>query len=608
MLSGIADCSQTFAGGEVLPRLKGINTSFFFSAKETLQRQLQDVRSMELAGLLHAFVAESLQEGLISDPLQCLDRVATVVPLDALQEAAGSDAWQSAKEMFGEAQIYLNTVDASASTSWSTRFSLLLDALISVVDSIISAFGIATFFKPAESEVHADFKSSKIMMLLHLCNVLVGMVAPFMGNPIAGLIVGGTLLAISALSLIWPYIRPCTTFLPGNADNLTQEVQQYGCVAQGRKASLDAIANIMQMQRHAILVGPSRVGKSLTAKAFAQAVARGDYPELQGKVVFRVNTVDILGQQAYCLESANSVLSAISAKMGRHRDNIILVLDEIHMACKHKSKVADQLKTFLDERGAFPHVIGITTDEEYEQHVRHNHAFSMRFDKVEISNMSKDETLSVLADTLLRSTATPIIREGVLEYIYDKSMEDPEAAQPAAALKLLKQCINKTLQTQQSPLQQRIAALANSVLALQAQAAAGCGRNRSAAAHITAFESERHELQQQLQQQQQQLGQLFQAKQLLQQVTKDTYATVLKIAAVGQQALAAQEHKPLKLFLLLHEFLGKALQSRVEAQAAACDVRVVIDAALVDEVASTTLNSVGDVSLQPESVSRLCSL
>src|SRR5205085_1295374 len=151
-------------------------------------------------------------------------------------------------------------------------------------------------------------------------------------------------------------IKPKTTHLPANAENWTKQVQNGGFVAQGRKESLDEIANIIKMNRHAILVGPSRVGKSLTAKAFAQAVERGDYPELKGKVVFRINTTDIVGQKASFLGGGNNILNKISAAMGRHRDDIILVLDEIHMACKNNEKIADQLKTFLDEAGEFPHV------------------------------------------------------------------------------------------------------------------------------------------------------------------------------------------------------------------------------------------------------------
>ena len=159
-------------------------------------------------------------------------------------------------------------------------------------------------------------------------------------------------------------------------------------LAQGRKESLDEMANIIKMNRHPILIGSSYVGKTLTAKAFALAIERGDYPELKGKIVFRINTADLISQKAEI-----NILNKISEMMGRHRQDIILVLDDIHLAYKNNEKIAEQLKLFLDENGAFPHVIGITTNKEYDNYIKDNNHFSLRFDRVNIENTSQNETL-----------------------------------------------------------------------------------------------------------------------------------------------------------------------------------------------------------------------
>ena len=146
--------------------------------------------------------------------------------------------------------------------------------------------------------------------------------------------------------------------------------------------------------------------------AFAQAVERGDYPELKGKKVFYINTTALIGERnGPSVFTGGSVLKRISDAMGVNRKDIILVLDEIHNACKENSKAADQLKTYIDEGGDFPHVIGITTDEEYESYVKKNTAFSLRFDPVKIQNTSEDETLKILSDTLLQSSVKPLLEE-----------------------------------------------------------------------------------------------------------------------------------------------------------------------------------------------------
>ena len=573
---------------DILQRLKKINAGYFFRPDSVLVNKLKVVEPVELTKVLKCFFMEMVQEDRITDPVKFLDRLATVIPLAKMQEAVKDDvedALKEAKGMFEEAKLYLQMTNGNTSPSIRARLSSVLDGIISVIESIITAFGIGDFFKPAESDIHADFKSQKIMMLLSLFSMITTMILPILGAATGGLIIGGTLLGIAALSAIWPFIKPKTTHLPANAENWTKQVQNGGFVAQGRKESLDEIANIIKMNRHAILVGPSRVGKSLTAKAFAQAVERGDYPELKGKVVFRINTTDIVGQKASFLGGGNNILNKISTAMGRHRDDIILVLDEIHMACKNNEKIADQLKTFLDENGEFPHVIGITTEEEYDTHVKDNNAFSLRFDRVDIENTSQDETMRILGDTLLRSRSKPLIKEGALDQIYDKSCEVEDAPQPAASLKLLKRCINRTEKTQKSPTEKKIIEVSNKILSLRSQAAASRGRKKEAKVQIAELEKQISELQEALHKEKKELDKLFKSKDLLDRVTKETYSSVLKISAIAQKTLNSKNEKQLKMFLLLHEFLGRSLESHIEGTAEALGVKAVIDEELIDEVA-----------------------
>ncbi|MFI0434636.1 MAG: AAA family ATPase [Parachlamydiaceae bacterium] len=574
---------------DILQGLKKINTGYFFSQDKGLIRKLKVVNSVELTKILKCFFMEMVKEDRITDPVKFLDRLATVIPLAKMQKAVKDDipdALKEAKDMFAEAKLYLQMSRENTPSSIRTRISSILDGVISVIESIITAFGIGDFFKPAESDLHADCKSQKIMMLLSLFSMITTMILPILGAATGGLIIGGTLLGIAALSAIWPFIKPKTTHLPANAENWTKQVQSGGLVAQGRKESLDEIANILKMNRHAILVGPSRVGKSLTAKAFVQAIERGDYPELKGKFVFRINTTDIVGQQASFLGGGNNILNKISVAMGRHRDDIILVFDEIHMACKNNEKIADQLKTFLDEGGEFPHVIGITTEEEYDKHVKDNNAFSLRFDPVNIENTSQDETLKILSDTLLRSRCKPLIKDGALDQLYKKSCEVANAPQPATSLKLLKRCINRTEKTQKSPTEKKIIEISNKILSLRSQAAVSRGRKKDSKVQIADLEKKLNELQETLSKEKTELDRLFKTKDLLNRVTKETYSSVVKISAITQKKLNSKGEKQLKIFLLLHEFLGKSLESHITEKSQSLGIKAVIDEDLIEAVAS----------------------
>lgn len=572
---------------EILKRLKKINIGYFFRPDKVLVSKLKAVNPVELSKVLKQFFMEMVQENAIANPVKFLDRLAAVIPFAKMQESLADDVGDALKEaqgMFEEAKLYLQTTNGNTSPSIKARISSILDEIVSVIESIIVGFGIADFFRPPESDLHADFKSRKILMLLNLFSIITAIILPLIGAATAGIVIGAIFLAIAALSIAWPYIKPRITYLPANAENLTKQVQNSGFTGEGRKESLDEIADILKMNRHAILVGPSRVGKSLTAKAFAQAIERGDYPELRGKVVFRINAADLVDyKSSSSIGGGNNILNKISVAMGRHRNNIILVIDEIHMACKNKEKIADQLKTFLDEGGEFPHVIGITTEEEYNKHVKPNTAFSLRLDRVDIKNTSRDETLKILSDTVLRSRSKPIIEENVLDQIYDKSCEAEDAPQPSSALKLLKHCINRTQKTQTSPTEKKMMEVSNKILSLRSQVAASRGRKKGVKEQIADLERQMKDLQETISIEKEELSKLYKSKSLLDRVTKETYLSILKVSAIGQKTLNAKNEKQLNRFLMLHGFLSQALESHIAEKSEALGIKTIIDDALLKE-------------------------
>ncbi len=486
----------TQASLDILESIKN-STNSIFKNETVLTKELKKTDSLQLTAILTKYFDEMVEKGLDKDPVEVLDRIASLMPFDKLQDTLKGQIdslLDEAQDMIEAAKYYY---DATKSTSpaWHVRLTEFFEGFISALEGLISAFGIADFFKPAESEIHADIKSQRIMILMSLFNMIVGLISLFEATT-AGLYIGIAFLLIGALSLVWNYIKPMPNYLPGDSENWTRQIQKRGCNAEGRKETLDQIANILKMNRHVLLTGPSRVGKTLTALAFTQAIERGDYPELKGKKVFRINTADIIGDDGGpAVFTGGSVLKRISEAMGNHREDIILVLDEIHNACRKHCRLADQLKTFLDEAGEFPHVIGITTDEEYNKQVKNNTAFSLRFDRVEIKNTRDDETLKILSDTLLKSSFKPVVDEESLLYIYEKSIGEKDAPepQPSASIKLLKRCIHKTGKTQKSATEKKISEIAGKIDSLRAQAVATRGRKRGISAEIRKLEIQLNE-------------------------------------------------------------------------------------------------------------------
>jgi hypothetical protein len=565
---------------EIIEKLKNINSSYFFRSDSELIKKLENANSIDLRKILMVFFNEMIEKGEISNPIKFLDRLADIIPLKKIQDL--NEILNEANNKFQEAKIFLQKTNNNSTISIKNTLLSIFDGIIQIIESIINAFGMGDFFKPADNSMRAEFNSNKIFMLLSIFTTTTALIVPSLGAELASYIIGGTLLCIAALGIIWPFIKPKPSHLP-YAENWTREVQKKGFEIEANKRSLDEIANILKMNRHAILVGKSRVGKSLTAKAFAQAIERGDYPELKGKIVFRINTTDIVDQKASFLGGGNESLTEISRAMGRHRKDIILVLDEIQSACKKDVKIADQLKTFLDEGGDFSHVIGITTDIEYEQDIKNNHAFSLRFDKVNIENSNKDETLKILSNSLLTSSSKPIITENALDIIYAKACKIKDSPQPNSSLRLLKKCINLTEKSQYSSTQRKIIEISNKILSLHSQAAASRGRKKDVSEEMLQLEEKMNELKKTLGNEKNELEKLFKAKSLFDLETKQAYSTILKINSLDQNNLNYKNEKQLKLYLLLHKFLSQSLESYIMKKSKELGVKIIIDEALINE-------------------------
>jgi len=568
---------------DILQKLKNIKPSYFFSQDTILQNKLKTINPAELTTILHRIFTDMVQDDTFRDPIKFLDQLSTLIPIETLQEAVKNDignALEEAKSMFQEAKIYL-AANHHPSPPIHAYLSTILDGLCSLLEGFITAFGIGDFFSPPLNQNDAQMKTFKLMTLMSLTQSIASMV-PFLGAAIAGIVIGGFFFSIAALSLIWPMIKPITTYLPANAENWTKELQSNSSVVEGRKESLNDIANILKMDRHAILVGPSRVGKGITAKAFAQAVVNGEYPWLKGKTVFHINTTELLTSANIFADE--TVLQKVCKTIGRHAKDIILVLDEIHMACKNNEKIADQLKTMLDEGGVFAHVIGITTSEEYEKYVKENQAFALRFDRVDIENTNRDETLKILSNTVLENSSKLVVDKDAIQYIYEQSQKNPNAPQPITSKNILKRCIGQTGKTQKSLTEKKLIELANRKSSLLFQAAANYERTKQMRIEIMEIEKEELILREIQKKEIKEIDQLFKMKDLLGDVTEETYRTVLKVSTVAQEKLNGKDKKQLTRFLLLNNFVRHTLLDYINTKSKALGVTLVVNKALVDTI------------------------
>lgn len=573
---------------EAVYRIKHITTNPFFSFfnKETVLSGLfNTLNEEELNQVLTTVIEEIFTQGNEEKGIDIFDKLATLIPLSRIEkmyskEEANQKAkaiLEDAKKQFKDAKRYLQKDEKDVLSLLSVRFSALLDALVAAIEGVISTLGLQDMFKPAESAIHADFKSQKLMILLNIFSIMITVVLPLTGATSGAAIIGGVFLGIIALGLIWPWIKPIPSYLP-NAENWTKEIKEGARVPQGKKRSLEEIASILKKGRHAMLVGPSRTGKSLTAKAFAQAVEKGKWPELKGKKVFRINMADIVDQAPSLLGGGNSVLNEMSDVMGRHRDNIILVFDEIHNACKGYGQMAEKMKPFLDEGGLFPHVIGITTDKEYQEYVQEHDAFSQRFDKVAIESTTRKETIKILAKRALRHPLKPIIELGALGEIETETSKKP---QPFYAMHLLEDCINRIGKNWISPTEEQIELTDREIEAVEWERVA-CHGEKQKNDQTEGFKTYKKGLLETLQKERSAKERLLAIKKAYDLAIKRSYQYVLALSS--SEISYEKKERSLKCLTMLQNWVAPRLKKKIKEEASAQGIPLVIDRDFVRKV------------------------
>lgn len=148
-----------------------------------------------------------------------------------------------------------------------------------------------------------------------------------------------------------------------------------------------------------VLIGEPGVGKTAIAEGLALRIANGDVPDsLQGKTIMALDMGQLIAGAKYrgeFEERLKAVLTEVSAGAG----NVILFIDEMHtLVGAGKSDGAMDASNLLKPalaRGEL-HCIGATTLSEYRKYVEKDAALERRFQPVQVSEPTVEDTISIL--------------------------------------------------------------------------------------------------------------------------------------------------------------------------------------------------------------------
>ncbi len=169
----------------------------------------------------------------------------------------------------------------------------------------------------------------------------------------------------------------------------------------GRKDEIDRVIQILsrRTKNNPVLIGEPGVGKSAVVEGLAQAIVRGNVPELlSDKIVFSLDLAGMLAGARYRGDFEERLKKAIDTV--KQNGNIILFIDEIHNIVGAGSTgegnmdAANILKPMLS-RGELQ-TIGATTIDEYRKYIEKDPALERRFQPIMVEAPSTEETVEIL--------------------------------------------------------------------------------------------------------------------------------------------------------------------------------------------------------------------
>ncbi len=148
-----------------------------------------------------------------------------------------------------------------------------------------------------------------------------------------------------------------------------------------------------------VFVGDPGVGKTAIAEGLALKVFHGEIPDLlSDSEMYSLDMGSLLAGTKYRGDFEQRLKDVISAL--EKKDKALLVIDEIHTvvgagATSSGSMDASNILKPALSSGSLK-CIGTTTYEEFKNYFEKDRAFSRRFEKIEVSEPSVDETLEIL--------------------------------------------------------------------------------------------------------------------------------------------------------------------------------------------------------------------
>jgi len=213
---------------------------------------------------------------------------------------------------------------------------------------------------------------------------------------------------------------------------------------------------LLTPDKSAILTGKPGIGKTAIVEGLAYLIQRNEVPDaLKGYTIIKIDTQALMGSTNTGDTRIQTLVDELKTK-----EKYILFIDEIHTLINTNTDnsldVANMFNTGLG-RGDIK-IVGATTSYEYEKFILRDKAFTRRFQRIEVEEPTKEQTVEILMGTIkkiekqtnARLAYTNFIKEQIMTFIVEINTEynrvyETAGRYPDVAITMLQQAFSEAL-------------------------------------------------------------------------------------------------------------------------------------------------------------------
>lgn len=200
--------------------------------------------------------------------------------------------------------------------------------------------------------------------------------------------------------------------------------------AIGREKEIqELIVILLTPEKSGILVGKPGIGKTAIVEGLSYRIQKGNIPDaLKNYTILKLSSASLTG----IIPDTQELRIQHVVDNLKNLDRVMVFIDEIHTLIGNGENTLDFANIFkpVIDRGTIK-IIGATTSDEYDRYILRDKAFVRRFQKVEVSEPTREMNIQIMMGTYpkfekkmgLKLKYTDFIKQNIMAFITDITSE-----------------------------------------------------------------------------------------------------------------------------------------------------------------------------------------